>query len=183
MAIARLAARYDRPFELLVGLEEAIIGAGRGDPGVREDLWAGITFRVAHFSFVAAREEVKEVLSWPGVTRLPRAKPWLLGLTNLRGQLIAVSDLARWAGIGETARVNASRVIVVNHPEIPAGLLVDQVGGFQRFADEEFIAAPADIPAPLAACATGAYARAGERWTVLGLGALVESEAFLQAAN
>ncbi|HEX5313384.1 MAG TPA: chemotaxis protein CheW [Gammaproteobacteria bacterium] len=182
MAAARLAVRYDRPFELLLGLEEAILGPGRTEAGVRADSWAGIAFRVARCAFVAPREEVREVLAWPGVSRLPRAQPWLLGLANVRGQLIAVSDLGRWSGIAASPPVNAGRVIVVNHPEIPAGLLIHRVEGFRRFTGEEAVAPPDGIPARMAPFVGGAFERGGERWTVLGLRALVASESFLQAA-
>lgn len=183
MASERLAALRDRPFELLVALEEAVLGKGRGASRGGEDRWVGVAFRVGSYSFVADRDEVREVLAWQGVTRLPRAKPWLLGLTSVRGQLVGVTDLALWAGLGESARTSATRIVCVAHPEIPAGLLVDQVAGFRRFAPGDADTRGVDVPESLRPFVSGAFAREGERWPVLGLRALVESEAFLQAAS
>lgn len=183
MASRKLAALRARPFELLAALEAAILGAGPRPGGLREEEWVGVAFRAGPYTFVAPREEVKEVLAWPEVTPLPRARPWLLGLASIHGQLVAVTDLARWAGAGETALTNTCRVVVVNHPDVPAGLLVDQVFGFRRFAGADSEAGGAEVAAPFLPHVQGAFALEGEKWTVLGLRHLVESETFLEAAS
>ena len=72
---------------------------------------------------------------------------------------------------------------MVNHREIPAGLIVDEVLGFRRFAESEFNAEP---PPTVIRCDTylaGAFRRGGEVWPVLSLKSLVESQSFLQAAS
>jgi twitching motility protein PilI len=72
---------------------------------------------------------------------------------------------------------------VVNHREIPAGLMVDEVLGFRRFAEAEF---NAEAPPTVIRCDSylaGAFRRAGEVWPVLSLKNLVESQSFLQAAS
>lgn len=183
MATERLAALRDRPFELLAALEETILGSRPGGTTGRERQWVGIAFRLGRYPLIASREEVREVLAWQGVTRLPRAQPWLLGMTSVRGQLIGVTDLGLWAGLGETPRTNVSRIVCVAHPEIPAGLLVDQVEGFRRFAPAEAQPDAGEVPDALRPFVAGSFARDGERWSVLGLRDLVESEAFLQAAS
>lgn len=183
MPSEHLAALRDRPFDLLCALEAAILGAETGGRGVEEAQWVGVAFAIGEYGFVAARTEISEVITWPGVTRVPRAKPWLLGIANVRGQLVPVTDLALWAGLGESARSRTSRVIVVNHPDISAGLLVDQVIGFRRFTARDAGVHPEHLPASVVPFLLGAYAREGEHWAVIGLRDLVESEAFLQAAS
>ncbi|MGH8226102.1 MAG: chemotaxis protein CheW [Gammaproteobacteria bacterium] len=183
MPTESLIALRDRPFDLLCALEATILGAETGGRGAEEALWVGVAFVIGEHALVAARTEIREVITWPGVTRVPRAKPWLLGIANVRGQLVPVTDLARWAGLGESARSRESRVIVVNHPDIPAGLLVDRVIGFRRFTASDAGAHPAHMPATLVPFLLGAYARENEHRAVVGLCDLVESEAFLQAAS
>lgn len=183
MATERLAALRDQPFELLVALEEAILGRGRGGARGGEGEWVGVAFRLGRFAFVAEREEIREVLAWQEPTRLPRAKSWLLGLTSVRGQLVGVTDLALWSGLAESPRTSASRIVCVAHPEIPAGILVDQVAGFRRFSSAEAESQGGDVPDALRPFVRGAFARGDERWSVIGLRELVESEAFLQAAS
>ena len=51
-------------------------------------------------------------------------------------------DLRQFLGSGATAAGRNTRVVVVNHREIPAGLMVDEVLGFRRFAESEFNAEP-----------------------------------------
>ncbi len=183
MATEALTGIRDRPFELLLGLEETILGTGSSGRRGSESLWVGVAFRIGTWNLICSRAEVREVVTWPGVTRVPRAKPWLLGLANVRGQLLPVTDFPLWAGLGEAQRGRTSRVVVVNHPDIPAGILVDQVVGFRRFTPQDASARPEDFPDSLNPFLLGAYGREGETWPVLGLRDLIESEAFLQAAS
>ena len=73
--------------------------------------------------------------------------------------------------------------LVVNHREIPAGLMVDEGLGFRRFAEAEF---SAEAPPTVIRCDSylaGAFRRGGEVWPVLSLKSLVESQSFMQAAS
>src|SRR5690625_1576830 len=171
----------DRPFDLLLALEAQTLGDG-GELATRgQELWVGVAFRLGPYNLVVARNDIREVITWPGVTSVPRAKPWLLGVANVRGQLIPVTDLSEWVGLGGVKRSRTNRVIVINHPDIPAGLLVDQVVGFRRFAHNDSAEGrSADLPASITPYILGTYAREDEHWTVVGLHELVESEAFLQ---
>ncbi|HEY0429664.1 MAG TPA: chemotaxis protein CheW [Pyrinomonadaceae bacterium] len=45
--------------------------------------------------FAVSAAEVAEVVNLPVVTPLPRVPEWLLGIANLRGEIITVVDLAR----------------------------------------------------------------------------------------
>ena len=149
MASALLELR-ERPFELLKELERRsrIAASGRGQESGQQEEWVGVGFRVGRTRFVAARQEVREVLTWPGVTPLPGAKPWLLGLANVRGQLLPITDLAAFFGAEPITIGRSSRVVMVNHPDIPAGLLVDEVRGFRRFiASEKAESLPDSLPA------------------------------------
>lgn len=181
----RLRDLRDRPFELLLTLEqlgrEVAAGAREAAGG---DEWVGVAFRLGGERFLAAREETREVLAVPPqLTRVPGAKPWVRGIANVRGQLLPVIDLRQFLGSGVTPLNRNARVLVVSHREVPAGLLVDEVQGFRRFAEREFDAAP---PPTLVRCEhylAGAFRQAGETWPVFGLRRLVEAPAFLQAAQ
>ena len=98
---------------------------------------------------------------------MPGAKSWIRGLANVRGQLLPVIDLRQFLGSGITPITRNTRVVVVNHREIPAGLLVDEVLGFRRFAEAEF---SGDAPPTVARCErylAGAFRRAHEQWPVI----------------
>jgi twitching motility protein PilI len=184
MASALLELR-DRPFELLKELERRsrIAASGRGQESGQQEEWVGVGFRVGRTRLVVDRSEVREVLTWPGVTALPGAKPWLLGLANVRGQLLPVTDLAAFFGGEPITLGRSSRILMVNHADIPAGLLVDEVRGFRRFiASEKAEVMPETLPG-MTPFLAGAYGSEEEIWGVLGLHGLVESSVFMQAAR
>jgi twitching motility protein PilI len=182
---AELKSLRDKPFELLQQLEQlaraALSGQGRDAAGERE--WVGVAFRLSSENFLVAREETREVLGFPTVlTRVPGAKSWIRGLANVRGTLLPVVDLRAFLGGGVTATGRSSRILVANHREIPAGLLVDEVLGFRRFSDGEFSTL---VPPTIIRCErylAGAFRRGQEGWPVFSLRSLLESPEFLQAA-
>ena len=73
--------------------------------------------------YLVAREETREVLGVPAsMTRVPGAKAWIKGLANVRGQLLPIIDLRQFLGSGTTPITRNTRIMVVNHRDIPAGL-------------------------------------------------------------
>jgi twitching motility protein PilI len=181
-----LRSLRDRPFELLKELEKrsrTVTAGSTPDAAVGRE-WVGVAFRMGGETFLIAREETREVLGYPAViTRIPGAKSWVKGLANVRGQLLSMLDLRQFLGSGATAPGRNTRVVMVNHREIPAGLIVDEVLGFRRFAESEF---NAEAPPTVIRCdayLAGAFRRGGEVWPVISLKSLVESQSFLQAAS
>ena len=184
MQVAALRQLRDRPFELLIELERRARAAAAGQrEGASGQEWIGVAFRMAGETFLVARDETREVIGLPApITRVPGARAWVRGLANLRGQLLPIIDLKHYLGRGETGPTRNTRVLVVNHREIPAGLIVDEVIGFRRFGEQEF---HDEAPATLVRCEqylAGSFRRGTEAWPVMSLKALVESTAFLQAA-
>jgi twitching motility protein PilI len=81
--------------------------------------WVGIAFRLGGEGFLLAREETREVMAYPTVvTRVPGAKLWIRGLSNVRGQLLPIVDLRAFLGSGTTNVTRATRVLIANHREI-----------------------------------------------------------------
>jgi twitching motility protein PilI len=179
-----LASLVSQPFELLREIERrsasAQTGVGSG-PGVGE--WVGVGFRIGEERFVAARDHVREVLMLPeSMTRVPGARRWLLGIANLRGHLLPLVDLKLLLGSGRTSLRRTTRVISVNHREIPAGLVVDEVVGFRRFRADEHNTGEPQTVVRCDRFLGGSFDRGDESWPVLNLFDLVESNLFLQAA-
>jgi len=181
-----LRSLRDRPFELLKELEKRSrsVTAGNAPEAAAGHEWVGVAFRIGGETFLVAREETREVLGYPAaITRIPGAKNWVKGLANIRGQLLPMLDLRQFLGSGATTPGRNTRIVVVNHREIPAGLIVDEVVGFRRFAEPEFNAEPPPTVIRCDSYLAGAFRRGGEVWPVLSLKSLVESQSFLQAAS
>jgi twitching motility protein PilI len=130
-----LRSLRDRPFELLKELEKrsrTVAANSVADASTGQE-WVGVAFRMGGETFLVAREETREVLGYPAVvTRIPGAKNWVRGLANVRGALMPMLDLRQFLGSGATTAGRNTRIVVVNHRDIPAGLMVDEVLGFRR---------------------------------------------------
>ena len=180
-----LASLVKQPFELLREIERRSIAAqsGAGGAGMPAE-WVGIGFRIGDEQFVASRDQVREVLMLPDtMTRVPGAKRWLLGIANLRGHLLPLVDLKLLLGSGRTALRRTTRVISVNHREIPAGLVVDEVQGFRRFMEHDFTEKIAEPAVRCDRYLAGGYRRGDDTWPVFNLFDFIESNLFLQAAD
>jgi twitching motility protein PilI len=182
---APLRTLTDNPFELLLEMERRArsMHAGHAQETQSGHEWVGVSFRLGGESFLVARDETREVLSVPAfLTRVPGAKSWIRGLANVRGQLLPVVDLRAFIGGGAATIGRAARILVANHRDVPAGLLVDEVLGFRRFTDSDF---NAQIPTTILQCdryLAGAFRRSNEVAPVFGLRGLLESEEFLTGA-
>ncbi len=110
--------------------------------------------RFAQFlTFVCAGEEygvailcVQEIKGWEGVTRVPYAPDYLLGVMNLRGVIVPVIDLRMRFGLDARTPDSSSVVIVVRvHTELgekTAGIVVDAVSEVYSVSPENIKATP-----------------------------------------
>lgn len=183
-AAVQLDSLIEQPFDLLLEIERRSRAAMSGQlGGDMPSEWVGIGFRIGQEQFVADRNQVREVLMLPtAMTRVPGAKRWVLGIANLRGHLLPLIDVKMLLGSGRTSLRRLTRVISVNHREVPAGLVVDEVLGFRRFNDAEFVDSWPETALRCDRFVKGAYQRGADSWPIFGLYDLVESGTFLQAA-
>lgn len=78
--------------------------------------------------------DVRELVPLPDVTPLPELPPWLLGIAQVRGELLGVVDLASILGAsGERPSV----LVVVEGTGGPLGLAVQSVLGFRDVYEDE----------------------------------------------
>ena len=186
MAGLKLKSLADRPFDLLQEMERRSRAAiaGQADLSGKRNEWVGVGFSIGGDSFVANRDHVGEVLMVPdNITRVPGAKRWLMGVANLRGQLLPLIDLKLFLGAGRSDRSRNARVISVGHREVRAGLLVEEVSGFRRFVDGEYSQSQHPTTVRADAYTDGFFMRSDERWPVFQFDRLLSSDPFLQAAE
>ncbi len=183
---SELKKLIDRPFELLLEMERRAQAAASGstEQSAADEEYVGIGFRLGDEQFLAPRDEIREVLTVPSsVARVPGAKHWLRGLVNIRGQLLPLIDINHFFGGGIAANSRRARVLSVNHRDVPAGLLVDEVLGFRRFSESQ---RNQETPKMVIRCdrfLRGSFEQGDEIWPVLSLKSLVESDEFLNAAD
>ncbi|SCY87678.1 chemotaxis protein CheW [Pseudomonas sp. NFACC37-1] len=171
-------------FELLLQIDRRcrLLGADLPSQPTHRAGWSGIGFRLGEHWYVAPMGEVSEVLHEPRHTHLPGVKPWVRGVANLRGRLLPLMDLCGFFGHELSAVRKQRRVLVVDHVEVFAGLLVDEVLGLQHFAqDSPEPMLVDDQDGPEAAFVKGRFG--GEReWQVFSPFALARSPGFMDVA-
>ena len=73
-----------------------------------------------------------EVLKLPRMVRVPRLPDYIRGIFNLRGEIVAITDLCPLLGSGTQDNIDGSRLVVVSHGAIKTALLVQSVEGLMR---------------------------------------------------
>lgn len=170
------------PFEVLARYERLSL-AHASDTQERMEapgLWRGIGYRVGSRLFVSGIDEINELLAVPVLTPVPGTQPWLLGVANVRGNLVPVIDLARYLFGERTSHSERTRLLIVRQGGGSVALLVDEVFG-QRTVDQEqrADAEPEDDPR----LARFVDERVGEqRLAVFSMNRLVRAPDFRQAA-
>lgn len=87
-----------------------------------------ITFRLGREWYGLPITAVREVVPAGAVTKLPSAPAHILGVLNLRGILVPVTDPKRVFGLPPTEATDRGRIVIIESPEARAGLWVDEVG-------------------------------------------------------
>lgn len=88
-------------------------------------------------------EHLVEIVPLPAVTPLPGTPAWLTGITQVRGELMSVVDLARLFDLG--GGEPAVYLAVIGGERGPVGIQVDELLGFQAVARDELAAHIQDL--------------------------------------
>ena len=144
--------------------------------------WEGIGFRMHEKGWVVPLDQVKEILTQVNISHIPGAKEWVRGVANVRGNLLPILDLKGFL-LGENTRMSRhSRILVMQHKGIVAGLLVEEVMGMRHFLEEEFSEDISDLSVSFNQMLMGQYRQRGEPWGVFNINLLAELPEFMQVA-
>lgn len=124
-------------------------------------------------------QEAGEIVSVGAITKVPLTRDWFLGLTNIRGNLISVVDLAHFCGQAPTPVDKESRIVAFAPAlSFNSGLLVSRVMGLRNIAEMQPQAGTEDSGMPWAA--RRYIDRESQVWTELNLSLIVQDPRFLQ---
>ena len=107
-----------------------------------EDQVQMVIFQIGREEFGAPINQIKEIVMLPGITRMPKAPPFIKGVINLRGRVIAVVDLAKRFDFDAKARDENTRIIVVEVDDNIIGMIVDSVTEVLRLSNENIDMTP-----------------------------------------
>lgn len=101
--------------------------------------------------------KVQEINKLMQMTKVPQAPEYVLGILNLRGQIVTILDLGRKLGLGETDISQDPRNIIVNSAGGHVGLLVRRISDVVSADMEKREPAPANMSGIQGDYFTGVY--------------------------
>jgi twitching motility protein PilI len=169
----------------LVGLRRRFEVAARSLPqfAIDESTWDGLVFSVAGVRVTVALNEVSEMLAVPErITRMPGAKPWMLGLANIRSSLLPIIDLQIYLGARAVVMGKQARVLVIRQHGLVSGLLVPSVQGMRHFHVSDRVS-DVRVKGALGAYVYEAFNEDEAIWPVISMPALASDPAFRSAVQ
>jgi twitching motility protein PilI len=170
------------PFALLQDIDQRCRDNARGLPTGKKvvDDWTGIGFKLVGTRLIAPMSEVAEILPPPDCIRVPRVLNWVVGLANVRGNLMPVLDMNIFLQSKPIDRKNESRVLIVDRDGVVAALLVEEVFGLRRFKPEMRHQADSSSMGLLEPYLEGAFDDNQDQWRVFSMDKLIHHEQFLK---
>ncbi len=172
------------PFEVLLDFERRSLAHEAGMPEQIEapGLWRGIGFRIGSNHFVSSIAEINEILTFPQLTGVPGSRRWMLGIANVRGNLVPVIDLKDFLEDQPSRIEDRTRVLVVRQHGGSVGLVIDELLGQRNFMDEHMMSERHQEDARIGRYIEQEYRLGSIIWGVFNMIALVRSPEFQQAA-
>lgn len=72
---------------------------------------------------------VLEIGHRPDVTPLPNLPEWIIGVSNIRGEIISIVDLKAYLGMPSHGLTRDSRLMIIRHLDMKVGAIVDKILG------------------------------------------------------
>jgi twitching motility protein PilI len=127
-----------------------------------EEKRARYGFRVSSLGLLIKTGCSSEVLHKPDIWDLPGSSLWLLGLVNLRSNLVPVFDLRQLFGLPPRDIAAAQRVLVLDQGDKAVGLLIDDFP--KPLLDMSFLPGLPQLPEELQAHVCGGYMKDDSVW-------------------
>lgn len=96
-----------------------------------------VEFVLAYEKYGIDSSYVREVYPLKEFTPLPCTPPFVVGITNIRGQVISVIDIKDLFNLPTQGLTNLNRIIVVQTTEMELGILADAIIGVRLISVNE----------------------------------------------
>ena len=130
----------------------------------------------------ASFNEVVEILPLPPITPVPGAQSWMLGVGNVRGNLLPIVDLKQFLEGERTVLHETQRVLIVRQPDGDVAVTIDELFGQRSFQEGQQVDPAAFARGRYAHFVERAYRLADHTWGVFSLARLARTPEFRQAA-
>ncbi len=101
-----------------------------------------IEFALAYETYGIQSSFVREVYPLTELTPLPCTPAFVLGIVNVRGEIVSVIDIKRFFDLPEKGLTDLNKVIILQADTMTFGILADQILGVRTVAVNEIQPAP-----------------------------------------
>jgi purine-binding chemotaxis protein CheW len=129
----------------------------RENDGINKNLVELSTFLVGNALCGMDILKIQEINKLIDMTTVPQAPSYVLGILNLRGQIITSIDLSKKLGLGETNMSEDPRNIIVNSKGEHIGLLVKKISDVVQADTSKFEPPPSNMGGIQGEFFTGVY--------------------------
>ncbi len=172
------------PFDLLLEIERRCKENASGLPAsdVSEQEWVGVGFRIGNDKLIAAMDEVKEILDLPECTSVPGVQSWVVGVANVRGNLLPILDMKGFVLGEDIKQRNKGRVIVIEYKGFNTGLVVEEIYGMRHFLLRDETDVLPQISEQIKPYVKKAFKQESEYWPVFSFIQMSRDERFAKAS-
>lgn len=114
--------------------------ASANDPNDEVLQW--VTYRLDEETYGINVMQVQEVLRYTEIAPVPGAPDYVMGIINLRGNVVTVIDTRARFGLPSSEITDNSRIVIIESDEHVVGILVDSVAEVVYLRSSEIDSAP-----------------------------------------
>ena len=131
-----------------------------------------VNFVIGEVNYGVPVEQVREVREMQAVTPVPGAPPYVVGVTNLRGQVITIIDFRKRLGLPPKSGGANEKIIIIEIGEYAVGVVVDEVTDVLTIPWKD-IERPMEVATTMTDCVIGIGKMADKLIVILDLARLI----------
>jgi len=122
--------------KILKARTKALAQEPKGKEGTAEYIEV-VEFLLAYERYGIESSYVREVYPLTELTPLPCTPPFVLGIINVRGQILSVIDIKKFFDLPEKGLTNLNKAIILHNDNMELGILADVILGVRSIPHDE----------------------------------------------
>lgn len=102
-----------------------------------EDSFDIVKFLIGKETYGIEIDHIQEVYPLSDYTPLPSTPDFVVGIINVRGQILSIINIKRYLGIDTQGITNLNTVVILHNQDMEFGILVDEIIGVRRLNTHE----------------------------------------------
>jgi purine-binding chemotaxis protein CheW len=142
-----------------------------------------VTFRLEDEIYGINVMQVQEVLRVTEIAPVPGAPDYVLGIINLRGNVVTVVDTRERLGLGSKEVDESTRIVIIEADKLVVGILVDAVAEVVDLRTSEIESAPSVGNDESSKYIQGVASRDGDLLILVDLNKLLNDEEWAELGS